>query len=129
MLAVAAVSAALVLPAVAEAKLWVRISAPTTVARGKPVQLSVTTLLPTSWASGLRPIGLRPFPARVGIRLVVLGPYAYREVVLRRNVTRPSVSSGTIRLGRVGRWRLSVMGWDFAPPACAPKRFIRVVAL
>jgi hypothetical protein len=58
---------------------------------------------------------------------VVLGPNAYREVVLKRNVAKPSVSSATIRLGKVGRWRLSVMGWDFAPPACAPKRFIRVV--
>jgi hypothetical protein len=59
--------------------------------------------------------------------MAVLGPNAYREVVLRRNLARPSVSIATIRLGKVGMWRLSVIGWDFAPPACAPKRFIRVV--
>jgi hypothetical protein len=42
-------------------------------------------------------------------------------------MSRPSVSSATIRLAAVGIWRLSVIGWDFAPPACAPKRWIRVV--
>ena len=31
--------------------------------------------MPTSWATGLRPIGLRPFPATTSIRIAVLGPY------------------------------------------------------
>jgi hypothetical protein len=93
------------------------------------VRVSVTTLMPTSWATGLRPVGLRPFPTTQSIRLVVLGPNTYREVVMRRNGAKPAVLSATIRLGKVGRWRLSVMGWDFAPPRCAPKRFVRVVAL
>jgi hypothetical protein len=112
---------------VAEAKLCVRISAPATVAPGEAVPVSVTTLMPTSWATGLRPIGLRPFPATTSIRIAVLGPNAYREVVLRRTKRQPSVSTATIRLATVGTWRLSVIGWDFAPPRCAPKRLVRVV--
>ena len=128
-LAVAVVSTALAVPAVAEAKLCVRISVPATVAPGEAVPVSVTTLMPTSWASGRRPIGLRPFPATTSIRLAILGPNAYREVTLRRSMTKPAVSSATIRLATVGMWRLSVIGWDFAPPRCAPKRLVRVVEL
>jgi hypothetical protein len=122
-----AVIAVLLLPAVAEAKLCVRISAPPTATRGKPVAVSVVTLLPTSWASG-RPVGLRPVAASVRVRLVLVGPEGkYREVLTRRVASKPSVSRATIRFAAVGTWRLSVLGGDAAPPLCAPQKLIRVV--
>jgi hypothetical protein len=70
--AVLAVTAALVAPAVAEAKLCVRITAPATATRGKPVRVSVTTVMPT-WKSG-RPVNLRPVAATVRLRVVLEGP-------------------------------------------------------
>jgi hypothetical protein len=125
--ALAVIAVVLLLPAVAEAKLCVRISAPPTATRGEPVRVSVVTLLPTSWASG-RPIGLRPVPASVRIRLVLVGPEGnYREVAMRRVASTPSVSRTTIRLATIGTWRLSLLGWDAAPQSCAPQRLIRVV--
>jgi hypothetical protein len=122
---IAAVAAAFALPAVADAKLCVRISAPATATPGESLRVSVTTLMPT-WASG-RLVGLRPVAAAVGVRLVLKGPQGeHREVVLRRVSSHPSVLRTTIRLSSVGTWRLSVRGWEFAPRACAPPAFVRV---
>src|SRR5687768_17337809 len=93
--AIAAVAVALATPAIADAKLCVRIAAPKTAARGEPIRVSVTTLEPTSWTSG-RPVGLLPVAASFRLRLLLQGPNsAYREVVLQRVISQPSVSRAT----------------------------------
>jgi hypothetical protein len=114
-----------VAPAVAEAKLCVRITAPATATRAEPVRVSVTTLMPT-WKSG-RPVSLRPVAATVRLRVVLEGPKGeYRIVALRRVAARLSIARATIRLASAGAWRLSVSGWEYAPHGCAPPALVRV---
>jgi hypothetical protein len=98
---VAAAAAALMGPAVAEAKLCVRIKAPTTASRGEALRVSVTTLEPT-WESG-RLVSVRPLATAVRLRLALVGPKGeYRTIVLRRIASRPSVARATIRLANFG---------------------------
>jgi hypothetical protein len=122
----AAVLVALGFPALADAKTCVRIGAPATAVRGQQLQVTITTLIPTSWVGG-RPVGLVPASSGGATRLVLAGPRGERrEVTLRRLPSRPGSARGTIRLGSRGTWRLSVLGWDYAPRACAPPKTIRV---
>jgi hypothetical protein len=111
----------------AQAKSCVRIAAPATVLTGKPMSVTVTTLMPSGWVDG-RPVGLRPEPSTVALRLVLEGPGGqYREVKLRRLTPRASKARATIRMAARGVWKLSVLGWAYAPQACAPPRHVRVL--
>lgn len=105
----------------------VRIAAPATASSGEPIRVTVTTLMPSGWVSG-RPIGLRPAPSTIRLRLVLEGPNGeYREVMLRRVAPRASQARAIIRLVTHGVWRLSLLGWDAAPEPCAPTRRLRVI--
>ena len=119
-LASSVVAVALVLPASAEAYFGTHDRR-----SERPINVSVATLMPT-WSSS-RLVSLRPVAPAGHLRLVLEGPHGeYREVVLRRLASRPSVSRVTIRLASLGTWRLSVLGWEFAPRTCAPPALVRV---
>jgi hypothetical protein len=111
----------------AEAKTCVRIAAPATVLSGEPTSVTVTTLMPSAWVGG-RPVGLRPEPSTMALRLVLEGPGGqYREAKLRRVAPRASKARASIRMAARGVWKLSVLGWAYAPRACAPPRQVRVL--
>ena len=125
MLAIALPLTALVLGLAsdAEAKLCVRIDAPSAVRVGSTFTVRVTTLLPT-W-EGHRLVDLEPERASIRLRLTVLGPGGtYREVRLRPTKA-PAVWSTRLRLSRRGFWLLTVSGWERAPRECAPPERIR----
>jgi hypothetical protein len=109
----------------ADAKLCVRIDAPRDARTGAAVTVRVTTLEPTTW-DGTRPLGLRPARASIRLRLVVSGPRGIRRDVSLRRTKDPAAWTTRLRLERPGIWTLTMVGWEYAPRACAPAARIRV---
>ena len=122
-----AVSASLVAPAQADAKVCLRVSAPAAATTSSPVVVEVTTVM-LIW-SGARVTGWRPerLPTTRRMLLALETPSgAWRTVRLYRVHARPSVWRAAPRLRDRGTWRLSVLGWDYAPRTCAPTKLVRV---
>jgi hypothetical protein len=122
--AVAIATAALVAAPTAAAKTCIRIQAPATADVGETVRLVVRVYVPT-WRQN-RVVKLKPVATWAGrIELTVSAPGG---AVSRVKTTGADDGVGIARLAlrKVGRWRFEAVGWEYAPPTCAPPRIVRV---
>jgi hypothetical protein len=116
--------AALVGAPPAAAKSCIRIQAPAVADVGETVRIVVRVYLPT-WRQG-RVVKLTPMPNWGGrLKLRATTPTGGLKV-LKTEGARDGVGVVRVAFARAGRWRLDAVGWEYAPPTCAPPRFIRV---
>ena len=108
----------------AAGKSCLRIHAPTEAGVGETVRILVRVYLPT-WRQG-RLVKLKPMPNR-GRRLELRATTSSGGlVVLKTQDAGDGVGVVRVAFPRPGKWRLEAVGWEYAPPTCAPPRFIRV---
>jgi hypothetical protein len=115
---------ALIAAPTAAAKTCIRIQAPATAEVGDTVRLVVRVYLPT-WRQN-RVVKLTPVTTWAGrIELAVTAPGGAVSRV-RIGGARDGVGVARLALPAAGSWRFEAVGWEYAPPSCAPPRIVRV---
>ena len=123
-LVLAGILLSLALAPAADAKSCIRIQAPASAERGDTIRVVVRVYLPT-WRNG-KVVGLKPLPSWAGrIELTVTAPGGSVRRI-RTTGAEDGVGVARIALPAVGRWKFAAVGWEYAPPTCAPPRFVRV---
>ena len=108
----------------ASAKSCLRIQAPAAAEVGETVRIVVRVYLPT-WSNG-RVVKLKPMPQWSG-RLELRATTATGGLIrLKTQGADDGVGVVRVAFPRAGKWRLDAVGWEYAPPTCAPPRFVRV---